>query len=235
MPRQRPVRRRRRTSTLAPRRGHRRRRPVRRPPDLVVLDRCATPADGSTAGSRGPPMLKRFLDGDTRLARGRARLRPGGLRRGDPSRHQGTRIAVVDGDGQAARHRQVQPDRAPCSTPATPSTSPRCWTRPSRCWRRCTRPGVEAFPAYGTLLGAVREQDLIGHDNDADLGYVSRHTHPLDVIRESFRLQRRLREQGYADRPLQRRRVQGRRGRGRRRRCAGSTCSAASSPTGRST
>jgi hypothetical protein len=57
---------------------------------------------------------------------------------------------------------------------------------------------VEAFPAYGTLLGAVREQDLIGHDNDVDLGYVSRHTHPLDVIRESFRLQRNLRERGYA-------------------------------------
>jgi hypothetical protein len=58
--------------------------------------------------------------------------------------------------------------------------------------------GVEAFPAYGTLLGAIREQDFIGHDNDVDLGYVSRHTHPLDVIRESFRLQRRLREMGYA-------------------------------------
>jgi hypothetical protein len=58
--------------------------------------------------------------------------------------------------------------------------------------------GVEAFPAYGTLLGAIREQDFIGHDNDVDLGYVSRHTHPLDVIRESFELQRRLREQGYA-------------------------------------
>ena len=58
--------------------------------------------------------------------------------------------------------------------------------------------GVEAFPAYGTLLGAIREQNFIGHDNDVDLGYVSRHTHPLDVIRESFRLQRTLREQGYA-------------------------------------
>ncbi|RLV50845.1 methyltransferase domain-containing protein [Nocardioides mangrovicus] len=58
--------------------------------------------------------------------------------------------------------------------------------------------GVEAFPAYGTLLGAVREQHLIGHDSDADLGYVSRHDHPYDVVRESFALQRRLAEQGYA-------------------------------------
>jgi hypothetical protein len=44
--------------------------------------------------------------------------------------------------------------------------------------------GVDAFPAYGTLLGAVREGRLIGHDSDADLGYVSEFTHPVDVVRE---------------------------------------------------
>jgi SAM-dependent methyltransferase len=58
--------------------------------------------------------------------------------------------------------------------------------------------GVDAFPAYGTLLGAVRGGKLIGHDSDADLGYVSDHTHPVDVVRESFRLQRRLAEMGFA-------------------------------------
>jgi hypothetical protein len=52
--------------------------------------------------------------------------------------------------------------------------------------------GIEAFLAYGTLLGAVREGKLLGHDGDADLGYVSHLTHPVDVIRESFRLQRDL-------------------------------------------
>ena len=57
--------------------------------------------------------------------------------------------------------------------------------------------GVDAFPAYGTLLGAVRGGRLIGHDSDADLGYVSRHTHPVDVVRESFDLQRALSEAGY--------------------------------------
>jgi len=57
--------------------------------------------------------------------------------------------------------------------------------------------GVEAFPAYGTLLGAVREGNLLGHDSDADLGYVSRETTPVDVIRESFRLQRGIGERGY--------------------------------------
>ena len=57
--------------------------------------------------------------------------------------------------------------------------------------------GIDAFPAYGTLLGAVRGGKLIGHDSDADLGYVSEHTHPADVVLESFRLQRALADMGY--------------------------------------
>src|SRR5690606_31888265 len=57
--------------------------------------------------------------------------------------------------------------------------------------------GIAAFPAYGTLLGAVRGGKLIGHDSDADIGYVSDHTHPVDVVRESFRIQRRLARAGY--------------------------------------
>lgn len=57
--------------------------------------------------------------------------------------------------------------------------------------------GIEGFLAYGTLLGAVRDSHLIGHDSDADLGYVSHLDHPVDVIRESFRLQRALVGLGY--------------------------------------
>lgn len=56
--------------------------------------------------------------------------------------------------------------------------------------------GVAAFPAYGTLLGAVREGQFLGHDSDADLGYVSQYSDPVDVIRESFRLQRAVADQG---------------------------------------
>ncbi|MGY2875948.1 hypothetical protein ACVW00_003138 [Marmoricola sp. URHA0025 HA25] len=57
--------------------------------------------------------------------------------------------------------------------------------------------GVEAFLAYGTLLGAVRQGGLIGHDSDADLGYVSRFSHPVDVVLESFRVQRHLSGLGF--------------------------------------
>ena len=57
--------------------------------------------------------------------------------------------------------------------------------------------GIDAFLVYGTLLGAVREGKLIGHDSDADLGYVSEHQHPADVIAESFQIQRLLAEAGY--------------------------------------
>ena len=57
--------------------------------------------------------------------------------------------------------------------------------------------GIEAFLAYGTLLGAVRDGKVIGNDSDADLGYVSHLTHPVDVIRESFRIQRALIAHGY--------------------------------------
>jgi len=58
--------------------------------------------------------------------------------------------------------------------------------------------GIEPFLAYGTLLGAVREGAVLGHDSDADLGYVSRHHTPVDVARESFRVQRELAERGFA-------------------------------------
>ena len=58
--------------------------------------------------------------------------------------------------------------------------------------------GMEAFLAYGTLLGAVRNGHLIGHDSDADLGLRQRvRPSPLDVMRESFRVQRALVGVGY--------------------------------------
>ena len=57
--------------------------------------------------------------------------------------------------------------------------------------------GVPAFISYGTLLGAARSGKLIGHDNDVDLAYVSKHRHPVDVVRESYDMERLLTAKGW--------------------------------------
>ncbi len=57
--------------------------------------------------------------------------------------------------------------------------------------------GLDAYLAYGCLLGAVRDGRMIGHDSDADLAWLSRYTHPFDIIRESREAERVLRERGW--------------------------------------
>ena len=58
--------------------------------------------------------------------------------------------------------------------------------------------GVEGFLAYGSLLGAVRAGQVIPHDYDADLSYLSTREFPVDAIGESYRLERAIRAYGYA-------------------------------------
>jgi SAM-dependent methyltransferase len=62
--------------------------------------------------------------------------------------------------------------------------------------------GLPAFLAFGCLLGAVREGTLIGHDNDADVSYLSSHQHPFDVILESLRLERHFQRLGWRTRRM---------------------------------
>ena len=57
--------------------------------------------------------------------------------------------------------------------------------------------GIDAHVSYGCLLGAVREGRMIGHDSDSDLAYLSAHTHPADIIRESYRMEREMRALGW--------------------------------------
>jgi len=57
--------------------------------------------------------------------------------------------------------------------------------------------GVPSFVTYGTLLGAVREGKLLGHDDDVDIAYLSPHRHPADVMRESFAIQRTFHRLGW--------------------------------------
>lgn len=61
----------------------------------------------------------------------------------------------------------------------------------------CGVVGVDAFLSFGNLLGAVREGKLIGHDSDADVSFLSRHSHPFDIAREFQQTARRLRELDY--------------------------------------
>lgn len=57
--------------------------------------------------------------------------------------------------------------------------------------------GLRGYVAYGTLLGAVRAGRMIGHDVDADVGYLSAHASPADVMRESYDVERALRARGW--------------------------------------
>lgn len=58
--------------------------------------------------------------------------------------------------------------------------------------------GLQPFVTGGTLLGAVREGRLLGHDDDVDLGYVSDHEDPYAVAREGFEVGRVLRRAGFS-------------------------------------
>jgi len=57
--------------------------------------------------------------------------------------------------------------------------------------------GLRPFVSCGTLLGAVREGALLPHDDDADLGYLSSFTNPVDVAREGFEVGHQLEALGY--------------------------------------
>ena len=87
--------------------------------------------------------------------------------------------ASTDSDGQPARPGQVrQPDPAAVGRGRR---RPRRADGPGRrsCWpTSATRPACRPSSAYGTLLGAVRNGRLIGHDNDLDIAYLSQQRLP---------------------------------------------------------
>lgn len=47
---------------------------------------------------------------------------------------------------------------------------------------------LQLYLSYGTLLGATRDQDFIGHDIDIDMAYVSKARSALGVLKERDRI-----------------------------------------------
>jgi hypothetical protein len=153
--------------------------------------------DTSDGVAEWPRMLRRFLNGSTRLSvvehlSGHVAF-DGDVRLGTGE----ARIAVVDAEGRPLGLDKSNRIVTTFDTRDAQHTEP-LLDSTEQLLDELAAAGVAAFPAYGTLLGAVREQDFIGHDSDVDLGYVSREKHPMDVVRQSFRLQRHLKERGYA-------------------------------------
>ena len=56
--------------------------------------------------------------------------------------------------------------------------------------------GLDAWMAFGTLLGAAREGKAIGHDSDVDLLYLSEHSSPAQINLECYRIKRVLTGRG---------------------------------------
>lgn len=57
--------------------------------------------------------------------------------------------------------------------------------------------GLRPFVVGGTLLGGVRDESLLPHDDDADVAYLSHHTNPVEVAAEGFAVGRELTALGY--------------------------------------
>jgi len=155
--------------------------------------------DATVPGARSiewPSALRRFLDGHTRLS---------------VTEHVSGKVLFDDEVSfgtSAERIQVVGRTGAPISLDKSGRISPTFDTRSrddvlpllkaiSTVLDAIGSAGIDAFLAYGTLLGAIREQKFLGHDSDADLAYVSSSSHPADVVRESFRLQRAVQERGF--------------------------------------
>ena len=161
----------------------------------VLRDSVAAPHGGDRFVA-WPKRLRRFLDGWSRVEL-RSHVDDEVLY--DEEHRFGTgdaRISIVDAQGRPVGIDNDGRLQRTFETRSVAQTAP-LLDSVERILDALHEIGIEAFPAYGTLLGAVREGRLLGHDSDADLAYVSRRTVPVDVIRESYEIERRLADMGY--------------------------------------
>jgi hypothetical protein len=59
------------------------------------------------------------------------------------------------------------------------------------------RCGLDAYLCYGGLLGAARSGRMIGHDSDLDLAFLSKYSHPFDIIQETRAAERTMASLGW--------------------------------------
>lgn len=160
-------------------------------------DGQASPGDGGRARVRWPGALRRFLDGTTRVTLREHLMGEVLLDREHQFGTSSDRVRVVDPGGRPLAVDKIGHLERPfesCDEATLGSLLDQVQEILRIIREEC---GVPAFIAYGALLGAVRSGKLIGHDNDIDLSYLSRHEHPFDVARESFQLQRAMRRHGF--------------------------------------
>ena len=118
-----------------------------------------------------PKRLTRFLDGRTRLSI-RSHVTDHVLH--DADARFGTseeRIAVVTADGHELGMDKYGRLQVTFETRTSDDVEP-LLDAVEEVLHALRRAGVEPFLAYGTLLGAVRQGGLIGHDSDADLAHL---------------------------------------------------------------
>lgn len=152
--------------------------------------------DGRTSVS-WPKALTRHLDGvaDVELVDhvSRAVLHTQSVRLGSSSE----RIAVVDREGHPLsvdKGGRLQRDFSHTAASARDEIMDALEKVMHDLTEEC---GLQTYLMYGCLLGAVRDGHMIGHDSDADVAYLSAHTHPFDIIRECTAAMRRMKALGW--------------------------------------
>lgn len=144
-----------------------------------------------------PPVLRPYLDGvaDVRLATadGTRELLDTRVRFGD----SGRAVEVLDASGHP-----LIIDKVGHLSRAFADTADTVRREILRGTRRAIEDlrehaGVAAYLNYGALLGAVRDGAMISHDSDTDVCYLSRHAHPVDLVAESYRVERAMRARGW--------------------------------------